>query len=179
MFDRVSNFEWGRRGPLAIMLWIVGVILVHTRHRTAALAFVLGGGAVGEMLMRLVDSRRDASAQAWPMTQATVESGRVVPAGNGYILGEIAYSYSVSNEYYSGFYERGFNSEQAAWSFVEALKGKTILVNYSSQEHGTSRLTDSALRAAIPDPSVLLESRWRRLPLLGPLFGLRTSAPKR
>jgi Protein of unknown function (DUF3592) len=179
MFDRVSNFEWGRRGPLAILLWIVGVILVHTRHRTAALVFVLGGGAVGEMLMRLVDSRRDASAQTWPMTQATVESGHVVPAGHGRLLCEIAYSYSVSNEYYSGFYERGFYSEQEATSFVEALKGKTILVNYNSQDHGASRLTDSALRAAIPDPSVLRESRWKWLPLLGPLLDFRASARKR
>jgi hypothetical protein len=113
------------------------------------------------------------------MTQATVESGRVVPAGQGYVLGEISYSYSVSNEYYSGFYERGFYSEQGATSFVEALKGKTILVNYSSQEHGASRLTDSALRAAIPDPSVLRESRWKWLPLLGPLLDFRASARKR
>lgn len=176
--NRVSISELGRRGPMVILLWVIGAILVHTRHRAAALVFVLGGGAVGEMLIRFVDSRRDRTAQTWPMVQATVESGRVVPAGDGCILGEIAYSYSVSDEYYSGFYERGFYSEQAAESFVDALKGKKILVNYSSQEHGTSRLTDSALRAAVPDPSVLLESRWQSLPLLGALLGLRSSAPK-
>jgi hypothetical protein len=158
---------------------VIVAILVLTRHRTAAFVFVLVGGAIGEVLMRLVDSRRDASAQTWPMTQATVESGRVAPAGHGYFLGEIAYSYSVDNEYYSGFYGRGFYTEKGAWSFVEALKGKTILVNYRSQEHGASRLTDSALRAAVPDPSVLRESLWQRLPLLGALLESRSSAPKR
>ncbi len=176
MFDSVSSSEWVRRRPLGILLGVITVILLNTRHRTAALVFALGGGAVGEILIRLVDSRRDASAQTWPMTQATVESGRVVPAGQGYVLGEISYSYSVSNEYYSGVCERSFNSERRATGFVEALKGKTILANYSSRDHGASRLTDSALRAAVPDPSVLLESRWNWLPLLGPLLNFRASA---
>jgi hypothetical protein len=111
---------------------------------------------------------RQKRAAHWPMTQARVESWNVAPVGggeDGYYRGEIAYSYSVSDEFWPGFCAREFDTETGAWAFVDALKGKTVLVNYDPGNHALSVPTDTALRAAIPDPSMLRERRWWRFPL--------------
>jgi len=72
---------------------------------------------------------------------------------------------AVEGEFWSGFFARDFDTESEAWAFVDALKGKTLLVNYRPDNHEVSVLTDSSLRAAIPDPSVLRERRWLRFPV--------------
>jgi hypothetical protein len=149
---------------LAVRVVRGGVALVYLftffshGHRTTAIvvlvvSLVVGVGAeAGARFSRRWWLKR---AQAWPITQAHVESGKVLQ-----LEGEIAYSYFVNGEYHSGFHKRQFKSEEEAFAFVDALKGKTVLVNYDPGNHGVSVLMDSALRSAVPDPSVLRERRW-------------------
>ena len=110
------------------------------------------------IVRRVAYWRRNAIAKTWPMTQATVESGAVTTDEAPFSHAEIAYSYSVANNYYSGFHERVFVTKEAAWRFIDAFKGKAVVVNYNPQEPGISTLTDAALRGAVSDPSIL---RWR------------------
>ena len=105
-------------------------------------------------------SRKKRIVESWPLTRATVESGSVSQAGGEggeSYSAEIAYSYRVNNHYYSGYYATSFKTEGWAWAFVDALKGKTVQVNYDPDSHEASELADSAIRAAIPDPSVLYQ----------------------
>ncbi len=92
------------------------------------------------------------------MTQATVESGAVRTDDAPLYRAEIAYSYSVANNFYSGFHERVFVKKEAARRFIDVFKGKAVVVNYNPQEPGISTLTNAALRGAVSDPSIL---RWR------------------
>ena len=127
-------------------------------HRTTAIVILVGGLVVGvaaETGVRLSRRRSLRRAQAWPITQAHIESAKILQ-----IDGEIAYSYSVNGEYYSGSHKRQFGNEEEAFAFIDAFKGKTVLVNYDPGNHAVSVLTGSALRAAIPDASVLRERRW-------------------
>jgi hypothetical protein len=162
------------RAVLAV-LWLNGLFrLFNHGHGTAASTILVAGviaAAVVEAWVRPFRRWSLRRAQSWPVAQAHVESASVSQAKAGEYStcykGEIAYSYTVDGEYYSGYHARTFDKEEEAWAFVEALKGKTILVNYSPGNHEVSVLTDSALRAAIPDPSVLRERRWYRSILPG------------
>jgi hypothetical protein len=65
-------------------------------------------------------------ARSWPISQGRIESGRVVAQDARYFtyyVAQLAYSYSVSGEYYSGFYEKTFFREGSAQMFVDTLKG--------------------------------------------------------
>jgi hypothetical protein len=109
-------------------------------------------------------SRKKRIVESWPLTGATVESGNVSQAGGeggDSYSAEIAYSYRVNNHYYSGYYATSFKTEGCAWGFVDAMKGRTIQVHFNALAHEASVPADSALRAAIPDPSVLHERRSR------------------
>jgi hypothetical protein len=135
-----------------------------------------------EALARLFESPKRKRVETWPITQAHVESASVSRIGDGeysYHRGELAYSYSVDNEYWSGFCARDFDKEEEAWAFVDALKGKTLYANYSPDQHNVSALTDAAILAAIPDPSVLRERRLLRIPALDWFWDLRLPGSKR
>lgn len=165
---------WVLRAVLAV-LWLNGLFrLFNHSHGTAPTTILVAGviaAAVLEVWLRPFRRWSLRRAQSWPVAQAHVESASVSQAKAGEYStcykGEIAYSYTVDGEYYSGYHARTFDREEEAWAFVEALKGKTILVNYSPGNHEVSVLTDSALRAAVPDPSVLRERRWYRSILPG------------
>jgi hypothetical protein len=70
-------------------------------------------------------------AGRWSTTQGRVEFGSVeehrVRYGS-YFVATIYYSYSVSNEYYSGNFERVFLRESTADRFVSSLKDQMIFV---------------------------------------------------
>ena len=71
-------------------------------------------------------SRRSLS---WPLAQGMVERVSVnVVAGQA--LGELAYSYTVCGEWYSGYHLQQFADEQDAWDRIDPLNGQPILVRY-------------------------------------------------
>ena len=70
-------------------------------------------------------------ASGWSMTQGRVEFGSVEERHIRYVkyyVARIDYSYSVNNEYYSGFFERVFLRESSADRFVAAMKGQGIFI---------------------------------------------------
>ena len=165
---------WVLRVVLAV-LWLNSLFrLFNNGHGTAATTILVTGLIVAAAIETWVRPFRRWSlrrAQTWLIAQAHVESASVSQSkageyNSGY-KGEIAYSYCVNGEYYSGFHAKSFDEEEEAWAFVEALKGKSVLVHYHPGNHQVAVLTDSAVRAAIPDPSVLRERRWYRFLLPG------------
>jgi hypothetical protein len=169
---------WLRRVVLGAPLAFVAVTLYRRGHYMAFYAIGLVGTPAIEVVVRLLESPTRKRGETWPIAQAHVESWDVKPIGGGeygYYRGEVAYSYAVNSEFWPGFCARDFDTESEAWAFVDALKGKTVLVNYRPDKHDVSALTDSALRAAIPDPSVLRERRLLRIPALDWLWGWLSS----
>lgn len=174
MRAHIDLAAWLRRVVLAAPMVPVMLMLYNRGQYIAMYVLGLVGTPAIEAAARLIESPRRKRAEAWPVTQAHVESWTVSRVGDGqysYHRGEVAYSSAVCGEFWSGFYTRDFDTEGEAWAFVDALKGKTVLVNYRPDRHDVSALTDSALRAAIPDPAVLRERRLLRIPALDWLWG--------
>ena len=70
-------------------------------------------------------------ASAWYTIPGTVELGSVEEHEVrfiSYYVARIDYSYSVNNEYYSGYFERTFLLEASADRFVTGMKGQMIQV---------------------------------------------------
>jgi hypothetical protein len=70
-------------------------------------------------------------ASGWSMTQGRVEFGSVEERHIRYItyyLARVDYSYSVNNDYYSGFFERVFLRESSADRFISTMKGQMIFI---------------------------------------------------
>jgi hypothetical protein len=85
----------------------------------------------------------------WPTILGTVESGEVSTfRGRRGVFGSvsetatatISYSYQLNGNYYSGYHEQTFNDEQKAWSYVDALKGKTVQVRFNPRKPESSIL---------------------------------------
>ncbi len=55
-------------------------------------------------------------------------------------VGELAYSYVVESEYYSGFHHLKARNERQAEKLVDGWKGRSIIVRYSGSKHATSVL---------------------------------------
>lgn len=69
--------------------------------------------------------------RGWYTIDGTVELGSVEEHEIrfiSYYIARLDYSYSVNNEYYSGFCERTFLREKSADAFVAAIKGQKTLV---------------------------------------------------
>jgi len=47
-----------------------------------------------------------------------------------YFVSELAYSYRVNNEYYSGRFTKDFDAESEAWDYAKNAKGKTVVVRF-------------------------------------------------
>jgi hypothetical protein len=105
---------------------------VHVALQVAYVVVVFVVIAVASVVS-LRDSRQFKGSESWPPAQSTVEFIGVRRAGRSYYIGELAYSYSVQGEYYSGFCRCRFLSEKAAREFVETLRGKTITVQYNPE----------------------------------------------
>lgn len=70
-------------------------------------------------------------AGSWYTTQGRVEFGSVEERHVryfNYYIARLDYSYSVNQEYYSGFLERVFLRESSADRFVAAMKGQPLFV---------------------------------------------------
>jgi Protein of unknown function (DUF3592) len=82
-------------------------------------------------------------ANGWPTVQGTIESGNVAKYhtryGNYYIA-QLAYSYTVNAEYYSGYYKKTFFRESSADRFVAKLKGQMAFVRHKPDSPERSAL---------------------------------------
>ncbi|HTS37556.1 MAG TPA: DUF3592 domain-containing protein [Candidatus Solibacter sp.] len=75
-------------------------------------------------------------SSGWYTIQGTVELGNVEEHEIrfiSYYIARIDYSYSVSNEYYSGYFERTFLREGSADTFVTRMKGQMVVVRSHPQ----------------------------------------------
>jgi hypothetical protein len=93
---------------------------------------------------------RRSRARSWPTTTARIESGRIeVNRGRGggvdVAFGNLAFSYSVGGEYYSGSYRQRFRTDLEARAFVDNVKGKEAHVRYKPSDPRVSVLIDEAL----------------------------------
>lgn len=82
-------------------------------------------------------------ASGWSMTQGRVEFGSVEERRVRYFtyyIARIDYSYSVNNEYYSGYFEKVFLSESSADRFVETMKGQQIFLRSNPHRPDRSAL---------------------------------------
>lgn len=82
-------------------------------------------------------------ASGWYTVQGVVELGSVAEHEVrflSYYVARIDYSYSVNNEYHSGYLEKTFLSERSADRFVAGMKGRTVLVRSHPQHPDRSAL---------------------------------------
>ena len=89
--------------------------------------YILGFGAllaVGWMI-RVLKSRADRKLQSvaknWPYVYGTVEHAEAKVMGQGktaYWVGELAYSYAIDGDYYSGVHHFSAKNEDQAWGIV-------------------------------------------------------------
>ena len=110
-------------------LWLIGGITV----------LLLGVGLV----LYILDRRQTSAAKNWPEVPGTIESGNVRPlpdnSGSPYEV-ELAYSYSVGSDYYSGYYRCRFKSEDEGLAYVKRMHGTRISVRYQPSAPEVSRV---------------------------------------
>ena len=171
VFCLAGRSNLGHYGPVGILLTVIGMVLFVTNHAIAGFTVWIVGGTVIWSVARVIESRRKAAASSWPVTQGTVESGSVSVDGGGegqrrFYNVELCYSYLVANEYWAGILERAFEEENQAYDFVDAMKGKALLVHYDPENACTSHVPEASLCAIVPDASMLGQRRPLRIPLL-------------
>jgi hypothetical protein len=108
--------------PLRLLLFLLVALIIAFAGLIRVFA--------GSMVKRLM-------AGGWPTAQGRVEFGSVVEQRVRYVSyfgATIHYSYSLSNEYYSGSFERAFRRESAADVFVKGMKDQMIFVR-SNPKH--------------------------------------------
>jgi hypothetical protein len=112
-------------------------------------AGLLGAGAfaaLGWILRRLrrqFNQRAPARAKTWPYVYGTIQYAQAATIGEGknaYWIGELAYSYIVDGEYYSGFCQLPASNEDEAWNAVRGWKDRKVIVHYRPQYPSTSVL---------------------------------------
>lgn len=82
---------------------------------------------------------------SWPTTSGTIEVANVREVrtrSSHYFIVEMAYSYRINGEYYSGRFTKNFDSEAEAWDYAEAVKGHVAPVRYNPAKIGCSRVID-------------------------------------
>jgi hypothetical protein len=115
------------------------------------LAMLLAGWA--KPIWRWLERRQ---ASSWPTAQGRVESVSVKPKKQFLVsttprgrapafTAELAYSYSVEGQYYSGHYERELGSEGEGWEFVRDLQGKTVIVSYNPRNAAKSTVSEESV----------------------------------
>jgi hypothetical protein len=130
-------------------------------------------------LRRIPGWLRAVRAASWPMTEGIIEHGSVTSFAEQ-SLGELAYSYSVEGERYSGYFQQQFAQEQDAWDYIHALKRQAVFVRYKpgTPELSAIRIGDQSpvFATRTPLPGRLVRSSivhligvsdWRSLSLLG------------
>ena len=117
---------------------------------------------------RFVRFVRETGTENWPRANGSITTGRVRVIRGwilDYAIGELDYNYTVRGEYYSGHLSRQFADEQAAWSFVDSVSGKSVVARYKDQNVSSSALREddqepSWLKQAAPGFLVQLQQHW-------------------
>ncbi len=88
---------------------------------------------------------RTVRGASWPIAEGSIES-TTVSAFAEQSLAQIAYSYRVEGERYSGYYARQFADEQDAWDYIGSLKQQPIFVRYRPADPAISavRMADQS-----------------------------------
>lgn len=90
-----------------------------------------------------MNRRLQNSAKNWPYAHGTVEHAEPKMVGeghSGYWVGELAYSYSVDGEYYSGVFQLPASSESTASDVVQGWKNRALVIHYSRADPSKSVL---------------------------------------
>lgn len=80
-------------------------------------------------------------AESWPLIPARVERAVVEGTDTGYYA-DLAYSYEVNGEFYSGFYQKSFRVRRFAEEFVSITHGQQLLVRYHPEKPEDSVIRD-------------------------------------
>ena len=133
--------------PALLFLLPVSLVFIFVSFR-AGLVVTAIGIVIIETVVRLRASRMWKGAESWPLTRSTVEfvDVREFHARRAhYHIGELAYSYKVKGEYYSGFCRCRFQTQSDATAFVEAFRGKQIPVRYKPEDPAISLMSNAEL----------------------------------
>ena len=106
-------------------------------------ALILGGVAFVAVRGLPWGKLKKLNARSWPLSQGRIEFGTVIEHRTryfSYYSGQLAYSYSVSGEYYSGFHDKLFFRESSAERFVAELKGKPTFVRHKPTDAEVSTI---------------------------------------
>ena len=89
--------------------------------------------AVGISALEFVSRRKYRGWRHWPRIEATVETSgvrEIRSRDSHYFVAELAYSYVVDGDYYSGRFGRDFQDEAAAWNYADRMRGAKAMVHY-------------------------------------------------
>lgn len=106
--------------------------------------------AIWTFVKRIPASIRSLRASSWPIVQGNIESATVSSFAEQ-SLAQLAYSYRVEGELYSGYFTRQFADEQDAWDYVRPLKEQTIFVRYRPANPGISAVRTSDQNSLFAD----------------------------
>lgn len=73
------------------------------------------------------------SADSWSVTQGTIENlevKEVCTRSTHYFVVDVAYSYSVNGEYFSGRFSQTFETESEASDYSQSLKSRPLSLRY-------------------------------------------------
>jgi len=94
-------------------------------------------------------------ARSWPTSQGKIEFGTVIEHRTryfSYYVAQMAYSYAVSGEYFSGYYEKMFFKESSVDRFVADLKGRSAFIRHKSSSPDVSTLLKEDQQSLWPLP---------------------------
>jgi len=98
-------------------------------------------------MIRVLKSRADRKLQSvaknWPYVYGTVEHAEAKVMGQGktaYWVGEVAYSYAIDGDYYSGVHHFSAKNEDQAWGIVRGWKDRRVVVHYAPGRPSSSVL---------------------------------------
>jgi hypothetical protein len=108
---------------------------------------------------------RERYAANWPLTdgEITTTKVKVIRAERGELaLAELGYSYRVNGGYRSGYYKQQFTDEQDAWTFVDGMRGQSVVIRYQADRPDVSLLREGDQSAHF-DRSSLLKKLFPRV----------------
>jgi c-di-AMP phosphodiesterase-like protein len=129
---------------LCVVIILLLGVLISTK---LAIALAILALAVVH-LQRMRNARQWKGWESWPRVESTVEMvdvREVRKRRTRYYIGELAYSYKVQSEYYSGFCRCIFNTEKEAREFVDAFRGQQIPVRYKPETPDISIMSGNDL----------------------------------
>ncbi len=149
----VRGADPGEVNPLAILAGAIVVLICLVFSFRLGFALAAAGIVALHLHQQWRNSRKWKGAGSWPLTKSVIEMvdvREVRRRKRRHYIGELAYSYSVQGEYYSGFCRCVFSSEKEARDFVETLRGEEIPVHYKPEAPEISLMTGANLAETAP-----------------------------